>query len=505
MATRIGGGVLLVLVVSLLLIDFTNPPDFVLFLGRFHPMVVHFPIGLLCLAALLEGLSWYYPQKVSLEQATIVTLGLGAVMSVVSVGVGYFLSLDGGYNEGVVSWHMWLGIGVALAAVGAALLKLLSYQAARSNFETSYLIMLGASVVLLIATGHMGSTLTHGPGYLTYYMPSPLKTLLGAEGGPTNRTIANVDSAVVFTDLVQPILNDRCVSCHSGSKTKGDLRLDTPEEVMKGGEDGKIITAGQPAESELIRRITLPLYHDDRMPPNGQEPLTIEQTELIRWWIQTGASFDTKVAEVRAGEQEPPTSVQTVLARLSRPKGEIKTGIYALDVPLPDSSDIERLEQEGFNIQLIAQDVPFLEVQLNGTEPVSAEQLEKLEPLFSQIAWVDLRGKTLEEEALAVIGEMQHLTHLHLQQAALPDEGLQHLQNLEYLEYLNLYGTNVSDAGLTHLTSVANLKKVFLWQSDVTEPAVQQFKQNNKGITVNYGTSLVLADSSQVPADSVST
>ncbi len=89
---------------------------------------------------------------------------------------------------------------------------------------------------------------------------------------------------------IEPILKDRCFACHGALQQKGNLRLDTALSMLKGGDGGPAIIAGQPAESELIDRIT---SHDlsTRMPPEGHA-LTAEQIAKIRAWVEQGAQPD---------------------------------------------------------------------------------------------------------------------------------------------------------------------------------------------------------------------
>jgi hypothetical protein len=79
---------------------------------------------------------------------------------------------------------------------------------------------------------------------------------------------------------------------------------------VKGGESGPLFVAGNAAESEMVKRLLLPEEHDDHMPPKGKSQLTKEQVELIRWWIDGGASFDKTVAQFQATPE-----VKVMLAR----------------------------------------------------------------------------------------------------------------------------------------------------------------------------------------------
>src|SRR6266581_6600649 len=106
------------------------------------------------------------------------------------------------------------------------------------------------------------------------------------------------EDKVDFAKQILPVLRQNCVKCHGTEKQKGKLRLDSKEAAMKGGKDGVIIVAGDADKSELYRRITLPKGNDDIMPNEG-DPLSKEQTDLIRDWITQGAEWpETAAAKV---------------------------------------------------------------------------------------------------------------------------------------------------------------------------------------------------------------
>src|SRR5262245_50408065 len=97
-----------------------------------------------------------------------------------------------------------------------------------------------------------------------------------------------------FTQKVQPVLETHCVSCHNPEKTKGKLLMSTVEGMTKGGENGPVIVAGKPAESTLVKRITLPKDDDDIMPPEGG-PLPSADIEVLKEWIAQGAGWPSGV------------------------------------------------------------------------------------------------------------------------------------------------------------------------------------------------------------------
>ena len=86
------------------------------------------------------------------------------------------------------------------------------------------------------------------------------------------------------------VIAHSCTKCHGQQKQKGGLRLDTREAAMKGGEDGVSIVAGKPAESDLLRRVSLPHGHDEAMPPKDGT-LAAADVDTLRKWIAAGAPW----------------------------------------------------------------------------------------------------------------------------------------------------------------------------------------------------------------------
>ena len=106
---------------------------------------------------------------------------------------------------------------------------------------------------------------------------------------------------------IQPILAGKCQSCHQGVGAPSDLRMDTPDGLLKGGASGTVIVPGKPAESPLFTRITD--RAGLRMPPSG-DPLSQSEINLIQAWIEQGAPMPAPVAANEAFTHD----VQPILA-----------------------------------------------------------------------------------------------------------------------------------------------------------------------------------------------
>ncbi len=480
-------------------IDPDSPPDLVVFLGRFHPLVVHLPIGFLLLAVLLEVIS-RFKRYAELRPAVSFVLFLGAISAVFAVFAGLLLSISGGYGGDDLWWHKWMGIGVAVLSVIAYWLKRKSLKTEELSVRRAYGGVITAATAMLVLASHFGGSLTHGSDYLTSYMPEPFRSIAGIPPRDEVKPIVleNVDEAQVYNDIIHPILDARCVSCHNENKQKGELLLNTRENILAGGENGEVLIAGNAEDSEIYRRLLLPSDHDDRMPPSGRKPLSSEHIELIGWWISQGAPFESTVAQLA-----PDDDVRGILDRMA---SEAKEAAFAIQVSPADPADLKALTDLGVLIMPLSQETNLLQATfLNVSNDFGDDQLTLLEPLAEQIAWLNLGKTSITDDGMRHLKSLKNLSKLHLEKTAVTDDGLAHLSELERLEYLNLYGTAVSDNGLEHLKSLKNLRALYLWQSNATKEGAANLQQVIPGLEVNMGYELTSdEDASEAASDSQS-
>ena len=254
------------------------------FLGRLHPMVVHFPVGLLFVALLFEWIA--RRRKTDSFKSTIRILTFtGALFSIVAVILGLVLSNTETYGSSLLPIHQWLGIATAVLACCTAWLY-------TKNQRLSYAFLI-ATVLGVTLAGHFGSGLTHGDDYLSSVLPGGNKTENADTNGFVLASYQGALSPQQVQDLnlqVRTIFAHNCYSCHGPVKVKGELRLDGRDYLMKGGKHGAILVAGNPGKSELLRRITLPRNHKEAMPSKGKS-LTEAEIATLELWIKQGAPW----------------------------------------------------------------------------------------------------------------------------------------------------------------------------------------------------------------------
>lgn len=451
--------------------------DIEIFLGRFHPLIVHLPIGFILLAFLMTLWSKRSGKK-SFHQAINFTLLLGALSAAAAALLGWLLAAGGGYDDSTLFWHRWLGLGVALVTFIAWLLK--------SGTIKSKPVLLSAtlwvSVLLISITGHLGGVLTHGDNYLVQYAPGFVRQafLPDSDGNEEVTLPSQPDSIALFQHLIEPVLDKKCASCHSETKKKGGLILTSQEGIVNGGEQGEVLTAGNAYESELFQRVILPKSSKKFMPPKG-EPLTFGEIKLLEWWIDTGASFDGRLTE-----NPLPDDMKALLLRDFQVDASEKPHYERAQVPEAPAGTLEKLAQAGFKTVPLSSDNHFLEVELV-EKARGAEQFEALLEVKEQITWLDVGGKGITDAALTVIGQLPNLTRLRVEQNAVTDEGIIELKKLRHLEYLNLYGTQITDKALATIKEIKTLNNLYVWQTGVSEEAIESLTKERPDLAVDNG------------------
>ena len=262
-------------------------------LGRLHPLVVHFPIGLLVVALFLEFLT-LGGKRQGLREGINWMVFLGAVFALLAAVLGWLLRTYDDYEGDLVLFHQNAGIATAVLAIVTGYLLHTTLKGKLTTY-IYYRVGLFATVLVLVVAGHLGANLTHGEDYLTSVLPhnqdsydnERTKVLLAELKGLDSLSEAQQEDLNLG---VRAILAHNCYQCHSENKQKGDLVLDNKRGVYQGGKSGPIIVEGRPEESEMFIRVSLPPDHDDVMPKKGKV-LKESEIRLIELWIKNGAKW----------------------------------------------------------------------------------------------------------------------------------------------------------------------------------------------------------------------
>lgn len=436
--------------------------------GRLHPAVVHFPLVLLFIVVFFEWLSFEKKDRQTLNPEIIdYLLYFFALSAALGALFGFFLFLEGGYQEDEINLHRWTGTAISLLSM---LILVLKKRSAGFYYAT-----LALTAVCVIITGHVGSEVTHGQGFVT----EPIRRQQqGIE-------VEHPDSAIVFRDVIQPIFNEKCVSCHSAGKAKNDLILTDYKNIMNGGEQPGAIVAGDAEKSLIYEYIMLPMSDSLHMPPEGKMQLDREEIKLIGWWINTGSSEHQQYLHL-----EKVDSIQSIMVTKFQPK----KGLDLIDIPFADPSRIKSLTNPYRNVSQISAVKPYVSVFLGGKKDFTFNDLAELNSIAKQIVSIDLGNSTVSDADMKALSDFPHLQKLHLQNISIGDEGVHHLRNLRYLEVLNLSGTNITGKSLNEISTWKNLKKLYIYNTSVDQGSVESLSKSNPELQV-FNTQLDLTDS----------
>jgi len=282
---------------------------------------------------------------------------------------------------------------------------------------------------------------------------------------------------VVYTDLIVPILEQKCYSCHNAEKQKGKYRMDDYELLVKGGKEGDGIVHGDSADSNVMVRIELPEDDDEHMPPEGKKDLEAHEVVLVKWWIDAGASKDAKLAELAANDE-----VKAAISKLVPPEVLASQQAAAAESVKAESAkresvkaEVERLREEfpaALNFESQSSGgVTFTAVSMR--KDFGDEQLAMLGPVLPAMVALDLSASTVTDQGAKLLAGAGELRTLRLSETAVTDAAIDTLVKLPKLESLNLYGTQVSNAGVMKLAALSNLKKLYLWQTRVDEAGIK--------------------------------
>jgi hypothetical protein len=421
--------------------------------GRMHPLLLHFPIGLIFIAGLLLFSKKYFSSYSEEFQSLI--LCLTAFFISLTTLMGLFLSMEGGYDQGILSWHKWSA--VVLSFTGWMLIV---------PFARNYLKpIVGAGMMLVIVAGHYGATLTHGDQYVT----EPLAT--------KTEPRALSDSSTFYAAAIEPILEAKCVGCHREGKSKGKLILTSDEGQAKGGKNGKLWVAGDAAHSLIVERIGLPLQAKEHMPPKDKAQLTDDEKNLIALWIDRGADKTVKLASLPHSDSLMLLSMSVRESYNLAPREQRK-----YDFKFASMDAIASLNLPNRSVIKLAAEEPALSVNFYLRDAYNRKLIEDLLVVKEQIVSINLSNMPVADRDLNALSEFSNLERLILNNTPVNGEFIRSLPGNDKLKIVSLSGSAIKAEHLQILAQHKGVKQVYFWNTGIGDEDVAALRKSNPSI-----------------------
>jgi len=290
---------------------------------------------------------------------------------------------------------------------------------------------------------------------------------------PAPAPAARVD----FEKQIVPILVERCIKCHGAEEQKGDLRLDSKKTLFPEDQEAWTVQPGKPDDSELVRRIGLPIGDEDIMPNKG-EPLTKPQQELIRRWVSEGAEWPA-TGDAHISKELAARVLPKIVFELPSLDAEQQTKIDAA---------VAELKKRGAVVQQVAQDTKALDVNLSLLrEKVGDAEMALLPALAPVLVWLNVSRTAVSDAGAKHFAALTQLRRLNAANTKLSDASFAELATLSHLEYLNAYGTGLSDDGLGKLAALPKLERLYVWQSKVTADGAKAARGRAAKLQIDLG------------------
>lgn len=438
------------------------------FIGKLHPLIVHLPIGLI-IAGFALDLVFRKVESPLVVKLVRFLIGLAAFAAILSAIFGYLLSISSGYNTGLVSTHQWFGIAFSV------IVSIFFLYRPRLSGKRALWFAWFAILSVLVATGHFGGSLTHGENYLTDSAPDFIKGFLTKDNPASfNRPL---DSVVVFQDVVQPIIEQKCWYCHNDEKRNGRLNLQAQAGWQKGGKNGDLVVPNDIFKSHILQRIYLPLDDKKHMPPKGKEQLSSAEVAILEWWITNGGDYEAKLTNLESNDR---------IDKILEPYTGNASGVPELDLPDYDEQNLIDLQNLGIKILPMAKESNLLGVQFRGDSLISNGHLTALKSLDKNIVRIDFSFSGVTSDQLKILNGFQHLSYLSLANTAIDDAGVKHLSKLENLRILNLHSSNITEVSLPALQGMKGLQKVFLYNTKISAEELDKLTITNTYLKVAY-------------------
>jgi hypothetical protein len=303
------------------------------------------------------------------------------------------------------------------------------------------------------------------------------------------------ENPVIYNDVVFRILDSKCTSCHNPGKRKGDLVMTSYDALLKGGETGKTVIPGDPGQSEIIRRLSLPEGHEDHMPPEGKPSMNDAEISILTRWIALGASDSIRLNHLSIAEP-----LAGMVKELMEPDPMAKWA----GLPVLADSTIESLSTDYLTIRRIAGQTNALSINAYLPPVYNPDPVAGLARVAGNIVELDLSGLPIGTREIEMVAACSNLEWLELDRTPVTDKEFSRLNTLGKLEVLKMYQTHIGDSSVATIENLNNLRHIYIWETRLTETGFNQLKKAKPELAVNSGFGWVLPEYKS-PADTTRT
>lgn len=490
-------------------------------LGRTHPLLVHFPLGLVLGAGVAEAVRAVQRRR-QLSGFTVPGLWIAAGGAVAACISGWFFAWDEG-GGGHLFWHRWLGIAVAVFLLALAFLATrATREGSRTAPQLVPVVRIGVFVlaVMVAWVGHLGGDMVWGENYV-------IQPILGqgaghepatdAKAGPAAAPAAAApataapgvaasapegsgtpsDGPTLYASKVLPLLEDRCYQCHGNGKHKGGLSLDDPGSVHGKNDQGEwIANPVNPDGSLMIARVLLPAGNDEAMPPKG-ERLKPDEVAALRAWIKAGAPMELSKGAAAPAAAGPagaasgqPAPAAAKPAARAREAVADSPAFWAGMAPIP-ATLVEQgaaLRTRGINVAPVARNAPTFDVSVPGARAFGDADLAALAPFADRVERLSLARTAVTDAGASASPAMPNVRTLRLDHTALTDAGIGAvLAHCPKAEIVNLVGTKATDAVFAPLGTLPALRRVFVWDTRISAAGIDAFRRSHPSVEIVVG------------------
>ena len=287
-------------------------------------------------------------------------------------------------------------------------------------------------------------------------------------------------SASAYDAIIQPIFRARCVECHGEKKQKAKLALHTWEALMRGSDAGLVVKQRQPNESELLKRMLLPLEDDEHMPPEETPQPSAAEIALLKAWIEAGATTTVTLAglalpaDLTRAAAELPAKLAAV--EKARAQAEPRWEFNADDVAkarAPTAARVLELQQRFPGaLTYESRTSAVLHFTAAGMGQTFGDtELTELMEIAAEIVLLDVAGTAITDAAASLWPRFERLRVLRAGFTAIGDATVAALSQLPQLEVLTLNDSRLSENCIPRLKKMAKLRSLRLGGTSAENPA----------------------------------